>query len=243
VDVGADKPLERMSVAELRHEHILNPALGLRAIRWSLSEPSMFRQQLRALLRASAHGKVRILLPMVAHLSEIRAAHEQLVRARAQLDEAGRVYGRVEIGAMIEVPAAALQIDLFLRHFDFVAIGTNDLIQYTLAIDRSDDSVAHLYDPWHPAVLQLIHRTIDLAHAAGKSVSVCGEMAGDTAFTDLLLAMGLRSFSMHPSRVAAVKHRVLRADTRRLAANLHRVLASESPALEASAAFGAPVAH
>jgi phosphotransferase system enzyme I (PtsI) len=238
VDIGADKPLDRLSVAELRHEHVLNPAMGQRAIRWSLAEPGMFRQQLRALLRASAHGKLRILVPMLAHLSEIRATFEQLARARAQLDEAGRAYGRVEVGAMIEVPAAALQAEMFLRHFDFVSIGTNDLTQYTLAIDRADESVAHLYDPWHPAVLQLIHRTIGLAQAAGKAVEVCGEMAGDTACTELLLAMGLRSFSMHPSRVAAVKQRVLRADTRRLAAAVHRVLAAESPATEAAAAFG-----
>jgi phosphoenolpyruvate-protein phosphotransferase (PTS system enzyme I) len=243
VDIGADKPLDRLSVAELRHDHVLNPALGLRAIRWSLAEPSMFRQQLRALLRASAHGKVRILLPMVAHESEVHATLEQLARARAQLDDAGRAYGRIELGAMIEIPAAALQVERFLRHFDFVSIGTNDLIQYTLAIDRADESVAHLFDPWHPAVLQLIHRSIERANAAGKGVSVCGEMAGDTAFTDLLLAMGLRSFSMHPSRVAAVKQRVLRADTRRLAANLHRVLASESPALEAASAFGGQAPH
>jgi phosphoenolpyruvate-protein phosphotransferase (PTS system enzyme I) len=241
VDIGADKPLERMSVHELRHEHALNPALGLRAIRWSLAEPSMFRQQLRALLRAAAHGKVRILVPMVAHLSEVHAIQEALARARAQLDEAGRAHGAVEVGAMIEIPAAALMIDAFLRHFDFVSIGTNDLIQYTLAIDRADEAVAHLYDPWHPAVLQLIHHTIARTQAAGKSVGVCGEMAGDPAFTDLLLAMGLRSFSMHPSRVAAVKQRVLRADTRRLAAGLQRVLKADQPGAEAAAAFGAGV--
>jgi phosphoenolpyruvate-protein phosphotransferase (PTS system enzyme I) len=241
VDIGADKPLERMSVHELRHEHALNPALGLRAIRWSLAEPSMFRQQLRALLRAAAHGKVRILVPMVAHLSEVHAIQEALARARAQLDEAGRAHGPVQVGAMIEIPAAALMIDAFLRHFDFVSIGTNDLIQYTLAIDRADEAVAHLYDPWHPAVLELIHHTIKRTQAAGKSVGVCGEMAGDPAFTDLLLAMGLRSFSMHPSRVAAVKQRVLRADTRRLAAGLRRVLAAEQPAVEAGVVFGAGV--
>ena len=241
VDIGADKPLERMSSSELRHEHVLNPALGLRAIRWCLSEPSMFRQQLRALLRASAFGKVRILIPMVAHLSEIRATQEALTRARAQLDDAGRAYGRVELGAMIEIPAAALAIDSFLRHFDFVSIGTNDLIQYTLAIDRADEAVSHLYDPWHPAVLQLIAHTITQANAAGKPVSVCGEMAGDPAFTDLLLAMGLRSMSMHPSRVALIKQRVLRADTRRLSAGLQRVLAAEDPAAEAALAFGTGV--
>jgi phosphotransferase system enzyme I (PtsI) len=230
VDVGADKPLERMSAQELRHEHGLNPALGLRAIRWSLSEPGMFRQQLRAILRASAHGKVRILVPMVAHLDEVRQILEALARARTQLDEAGHAYSRVELGAMIEVPAAAVLIERFLRHFDFVSVGTNDLIQYTLAIDRADEAVSHLYDPWHPAVLSLLERTIRTARAAGKPVCVCGEMAGDVVFTELLLAMGLRSFSMHPARIAAVKQRVLRADTRQLEARLSGVLESDDPA-------------
>ena len=243
IDIGADKPLDRMSVSELRHEHQLNPAMGLRAIRWSLAEPSMFRQQLRALLRAAVHGKLRVLFPMIASVSEVRATLDALARARAQLDESGRAYGPAEIGAMIEVPAAALAIDALLPHLDFVSIGTNDLIQYTLAIDRADEAVSHLYDPWHPAVLQLIHRTIERAHASGKHVAVCGEMAGDPAFTDLLLAMGLRSFSMHPSRVAAIKQRVLRADTRRLAAQLSRVLHAEQPAVAAAAAFGGSPAH
>jgi phosphotransferase system enzyme I (PtsI) len=230
VDVGADKPLEPMSSQELRHEHGLNPALGLRAIRWSLSEPGMFRQQLRAILRASAHGKVRILIPMVAHLGEVKLIHEALARARAQLDEAGHAYTRVEVGAMVEVPAAAVMIDRFLRHFDFVSVGTNDLIQYTLAIDRADEAVSHLYDPWHPAVLGLLNRTIEESRRAGKPVSVCGEMAGDVAFTELLLAMGLRSFSMHPARIAAVKQRVLRADTRLLSPKLNAALESDDPA-------------
>jgi len=230
VDVGADKPLDRMSAQELRHESSLNPALGLRAIRWSLSEPGMFRQQLRAILRASAHGKVRILIPMVAHLAEARLVHEALARARTQLDEAGLAYGPVEVGAMVEVPAAALMIERLLRHFDFVSVGTNDLIQYTLAIDRADEAVAHLYDPWHPAVLQLLHHTLSACSAAGRQACVCGEMAGDVAFTELLLAMGLRSFSMHPARIAAVKQRVLRADTRRLATQLAAALASDDPA-------------
>jgi phosphoenolpyruvate-protein phosphotransferase (PTS system enzyme I) len=230
VDVGADKPLERMSAQELRHEHGLNPALGLRAIRWSLSEPGMFRQQLRAILRASAHGKVRILIPMVAQLGEVRQVFEAVARARAQLDDSGQAYGPVDLGAMVEVPAAALMIDRLLSHFDFVSVGTNDLIQYTLAIDRADEAVSHLYDPWHPAVLGLLDRTIQAARTAGKPVSVCGEMAGDVAFTELLLAMGLRSFSMHPARLAAVKQRVLRADTRTWAARLSATLASDDPA-------------
>ena len=239
VDIGADKALDRMSANELRHEHALNPALGLRAIRWSLSEPAMFRQQLRAILRAAAHGKVRLLLPMVAHLSEVRQTLDALARARQQLDEAGRAYGPVEIGAMVEVPAAALMLPAFLRYFDFVSIGTNDLIQYTLAIDRADEAVAHLYNPWHPAVLQLIAQTIAGARAAGKGVSVCGEMAGDTAFSDLLLAMGLRSFSMHPSQIVAVKQRVLCTDAGRWSASLGRILAADDPERECRAVASA----
>jgi len=229
VDIGADKPLDRMSANELRHEHVLNPALGLRAIRWSLSEPAMFRQQLRAILRASAHGKVRLLIPMVAHLSEVRLILEAVARARQQLSEAGKLFSDVEIGAMIEIPAAALILPVFLRHFDFVSIGTNDLIQYTLAIDRADDAVAHLYDPWHPAVLGLLERVIVQARAAGRHVSVCGEMAGDSEFTQLLLAMGLRSFSMHPSQIASIKQHVLRTDTRHWVAQLESILSADEP--------------
>jgi phosphoenolpyruvate-protein phosphotransferase (PTS system enzyme I) len=230
VDIGADKPLDRMAAHELRHEHALNPALGLRAIRWSLSEPAMFRQQLRAILRASAYGKVRLLIPMVAHRSEILATVDALERARQQLQEAGVPFTDVEVGAMIEVPAAAMTMPLLLQYFDFVSIGTNDLIQYTLAIDRADEAVAHLYDPWHPAVLRLIAEVVDAANVAGKSVSVCGEMAGDVAFTDLLLGMGLRSLSMHPSQVSSVKQRVLRADAGRLAKAVEPTLASPDPA-------------
>jgi phosphotransferase system enzyme I (PtsI) len=229
VDVGADKPLDRMSLSELRHEHTLNPALGLRAIRWSLSEPGMFRQQLRAILRASVFGKVRILVPMVAHLGEVRMVFDALARARQQLSEAGRAYADVDVGVMIEVPAAALMLPALLRHVDFVSIGTNDLIQYTLAIDRADDAVAHLYDPWHPAVLRLVADTIAQANRAGRPVSVCGEMAGDANFTELLLAMGLRSFSMHPAQIAAIKQKVLRVDTRRLQQHLSDALDSEDP--------------
>jgi len=230
VDVGVDKPIDGMTPQELRHERTLNPALGLRAIRWSLSEPGMFRQQLRALLRAGAYGPVRILIPMLAQLGEVRAVEEALQRARQQLTDAGRPFGPVQLGAMIEVPAAALIVDRLLQHFDFLSIGTNDLIQYTLAIDRADEAVAHLYDSWHPAVLQLLRHTIAAANAARKNVSVCGEMAGDPAFTELLLAMGLRSFSMHPACVAAIKQRVLRADTRQLESALPRIMAADDPA-------------
>ncbi len=232
VDIGADKALERMSITELRHEHALNPALGLRAIRWSVAEPTMFRQQLRAILRASACGPVRILIPMVAHLSEVKQTLDALARARQHLDEVGRPYGQVELGAMIEIPAAAIVLPSFLRYFDFASIGTNDLIQYTLAIDRADEAVAHLYNPWHPAVLRLIAQTIGSARALGKGISVCGEMAGDPAFTQLLLGMGLRSFSMHPSQIVTVKQKVLESDSRLFAAVIDDVLEADDPHLE-----------
>ncbi len=225
VDVGADKPLDR----GVRDDH-LNPALGLRAIRWSLAEPAMFLTQLRAILRAAAHGKVNLLLPLVAHRHEILQVKDMLAKARQQLDLRGEVYGPVRLGAMIEVPAAALTVPMFLRHFDFLSIGTNDLIQYTLAIDRVDESVSHLYNPLHPAVLQLVAGTIAECRAQGKSVSVCGEMAGDPAMTRLLLGLGLRSFSMHPSQILAVKQQILRADTRKLRSWAQEVVGSEDPA-------------
>jgi len=234
IDIGADKPLDRGA-----HEASANPALGLRAIRWSLAEPEMFGQQLRAILRASAHGKVRLLLPMIGRLDEVEHAHKAIAKAQKQLAARGQPCSRVEIGAMVEVPAAALVIEPLLKKLDFVSIGTNDLIQYTLAIDRTDEAVADLYDPWHPAVLHLIKRTIDAATASGKPVSVCGEMAGDPQFTAMLLAMGLRSFSMHPSQIAKIKQRLLRLDARELAARVPEVLAADAPQRAADAAWGA----
>jgi phosphotransferase system enzyme I (PtsI) len=219
VDVGADKPLDD----SVRDDAHLNPALGLRAIRWSLADPAMFLTQLRAILRAAAHGQVHLLVPMLAH-------------ARAMLDNKGVVYGPVKIGAMIEIPAAALSLPMFLKHFDFLSIGTNDLIQYTLAIDRADESVADLYDPLHPAVLRLVAETIAECRAQGKPVSVCGEMAGDVGLTRLLLGLGLRSFSMHPAQILAVKQEILRADTHKLAAWAQRVRTAEDPSLAMTAA-------
>ena len=226
VDVGADKPLDAA-----RHDAAhLNPALGLRAIRWSLADPSMFLTQLRAILRAAAHGKVNLLVPMLAHLSEIRQTRALIEQARHELDREGLVHGPVRVGAMIEVPAAALSVRMFLQHFDFLSIGTNDLIQYTLAIDRADESVAHLYDPLHPAVLRLVADTIAEGQRQGKPVSVCGEMAGDVAMTRLLLGLGLRSFSMHPAQILAVKQKIVRSDTRRLREWAQQVLVSDEPA-------------
>ncbi|QFZ83020.1 MULTISPECIES: phosphoenolpyruvate--protein phosphotransferase [Variovorax] len=227
IDVGADKPLDGKSASKQEH---LNPALGLRAIRWSLADPAMFLTQLRAILRAAAHGEIHLLIPMLAHASEIRQTLSLIDFARAELDNRGVVYGPVKLGAMIEIPAAALTLKTFLKHFDFLSIGTNDLIQYTLAIDRADEAVAHLYDPAHPAVLKLVADTIAECRRQGKGVSVCGEMAGDVAFTRLLLGLGLRSFSMHPSRILAVKQEVLRADTGKLEPWARGVLDADDPA-------------
>ena len=226
VDIGADKPLDRTA----KDETHLNPALGLRAIRWSLADPAMFLTQLRAILRSAAHGQVHLLIPMLAHAREIKQTLALLDKARKQLDARGVAFGPVKIGAMIEVPAAALSVKMFLRHFDYLSIGTNDLIQYTLAIDRADELVAHLYDPLHPAVLRLLADTIAESRFQGKAVSVCGEMAGDPAMTRLLLGLGLRSFSMHPTQILAVKQEVIRADASRLEAWAQDVLASDEPA-------------
>ena len=229
VDVGADKPLDARRDKPAKDESYLNPALGLRAIRWSLADPEMFLSQLRAILRAAAHGAVNLLIPMLAHASEIRQTLALIDQARVELDQRGAAYGQVKIGAMIEIPAAALTLKLFLKYFDFLSIGTNDLIQYTLAIDRADEAVAHLYDPMHPAVLRLVADTIREANAQGKGVSVCGEMAGDASFTRLLLGLGLRSFSMHPAQILSVKQEVLRADAGKLRDWAQSVVDAEEP--------------
>ena len=229
VDIGADKPLDKATDRALHDDAHLNPALGLRAIRWSLADPAMFLTQLRAILRSAVHGQVNLLIPMLAHGSEIRQTISLLDHARAELDNRGVAYGPLQLGAMIEIPAAALTLKVFLKYFDFLSIGTNDLIQYTLAIDRADESVAHLYDPLHPAVLRLVSETIAECNAQGKGVSVCGEMAGDVSLTRLLLGLGLRSFSMHPAQILAVKQEILRADASRLKAWAREVMLQEEP--------------
>ncbi len=224
LDLGADKPLDPT-------EHTaLNPALGLRAIRYCLAEPQLFLSQLRAILRASAFGKVRILIPMLAHAFEIDQALAMIEQAKAQLREAGVAYDPgVEVGAMIEIPAAALSLPMFVKRMDFLSIGTNDLIQYTLAIDRVDYEVAHLYNPLHPAVLQLIAMTIAAGHKAGIDVAVCGEMAGDVKLTRLLLGMGLREFSMHPAQLLAVKQEILNSDLGLIMPQTRKILRAVEP--------------
>jgi phosphotransferase system enzyme I (PtsI) len=227
LDLGADKALNGSG-----ESHTMpNPAMGLRAIRFCLAEPQMFLTQLRAILRASHYGKVRMLLPMLAHAHEIDQTLALIAQAKAQLDERGQPYDKsIQIGGMIEIPAAALALPIFMRRLDFLSIGTNDLIQYTLAIDRTDDSVAHLYDPLHPAVLTLVAGTIQTATRGGVPVAVCGEMAGDLQLTRLLLGLGLRNFSMHPSQLLPIKERILRTNLAEVQALAQRVLRASDPA-------------
>src|SRR5712671_5076425 len=202
----------------------------LRTIRFCLSEPQIFLTQLRAILRASHHGRVRILLPMVAHVHEIDQTLSLIRQAKQQLDERGQPYDHtVEVGGMIEIPAAALALPIFMRKLNFLSIGTNDLIQYTLAIDRTDDAVAHLYDPLHPAVLSLVAGTIQTATRGGMPVAVCGEMAGDLQLTRLLLGLGLRNFSMHPSQLLAINERILRTNLSEVQTLAQRVLRASDP--------------
>ncbi|RNF29511.1 phosphoenolpyruvate-protein phosphotransferase [Massilia aurea] len=230
LDVGADKPLDQTD------QTALNPALGLRAIRYCLAEPQLFLTQLRAILRASAFGKVRILIPMLAHAFEIDQTLNMIEQAKAQLRAEDIKYDEgIEVGAMIEIPAAALALPLFVRRMDFLSIGTNDLIQYLLAIDRVDYEVAHLYNPLHPAVLQLIASTIATGHKAGLDVAVCGEMAGDVKLTRLLLGMGLREFSMHPAQLLAVKQEILNTDLGVVTTRTRRILRAMEPGEIASA--------
>ncbi len=224
LDIGADKALSGDGGARP------NPAMGLRAIRFCLAEPQMFLAQLRAILRASHYGRVRMLLPMVAHAQEVEQALALIKQAEQQLDEKGVPHDRgIEVGGMIEIPAAALALPMFIRRLDFLSLGTNDLIQYTLAIDRTDDAVAHLYDPLHPAVLHLISHSIRTATRAGVPIAVCGEMAGDPQLTRLLLGVGLRNFSMHPAQLLTIKERILRTNLAEVRPLAQRVLRSTDP--------------
>jgi phosphotransferase system enzyme I (PtsI) len=235
LDIGADKVLrpsarESLGMAIDGPSEEPNPALGLRAIRYCLAYPELFLTQLRAILRASAFGTVRILVPMLAHVHEIEQALEFVARAKEQLkDRRQKFDARIAVGGMIEVPAAALTLPAFVTRLKFLSLGTNDLIQYTLAIDRTDSAVAHLYDHLHPAVLHLVHRTIRTGQRARVPVSVCGEMAGDATLTELLLGMGLRQFSMNASQILTVKQQLLDLSTRSAARLAARVLRSHDP--------------
>jgi phosphotransferase system enzyme I (PtsI) len=227
-DLGNDKDLRPDSSMGDRVK--TNPALGRRAIRLSLAEPHTFQIQLRAILRASKYGPIKLLIPMLAHAHEIDQTLAALEQAKAGLRKEKIAFDeKIQVGGMIEIPAAALAIGLFLRRLDFLSIGTNDLIQYTLAIDRSDEQVASLYDPLHPAVLMLIAHTLASAEKVNIPVSVCGEMAGDPKLVRLFLGMGLRIFSMHPSQILKIKNRVLKANVEEIAPTVRRMLRLEEP--------------
>jgi phosphotransferase system enzyme I (PtsI) len=220
LDLGADKQMNPDSVSECA-----NPALGLRAVRLCLSEPQIFHTQLRALLRASHYGNIKILIPMLSTLGELRQTKLLLERAKLSLRKQNIPFNEnIALGGMIEVPAAAINAEAFAKELDFLSIGTNDLIQYTLAIDRTDDAVAHLYNPLHPSVLKLISMTIKAGAKLGKSVAVCGEMAGDAKLTKLLIGMGLSQLSMHPSNVLSVKQQILRSQMAKLNSHARKVL-------------------
>jgi phosphotransferase system enzyme I (PtsI) len=224
LDIGADKSLDP-ALATSGHS-----ALGLRAIRYCLAEPQLFNTQLRAILRASRYGDVRILIPMLASSVEIRQTLLAIDMAKEQLKAEGKKFNdKILVGGMIEIPAAAIALPMFLAKLDFLSIGTNDLIQYTLAIDRTDDTVAHLYDPLHPAVLHLIASVIEQANLAKVPVAVCGEMAGDVALTRLLLGFGLRDFSMHPANLLLVKQRVLMTSVSEIPKLVAAVMRSGDP--------------
>ena len=223
-DLGADKSLRgAVQVAA-------NPALGLRAIRLSLAEPRMFHIQLRAILRASKFGDVRILIPMLSNVSEIEQTLNHIDYAKQTLrDDNIRFDEQIKIGGMIEIPAAALSLDTLMRKLDFLSIGTNDLIQYTLAVDRIDDAVAHLYDPFHPAILWLISHVIQSANRAKVPVSLCGEMAGDKQFTRLLLGIGLQQFSMYPAQLLTVKNQILKSHLPDIVPLVNKIIKADHP--------------
>ena len=224
LDIGADKSLGGPD------QPSAHSALGLRAIRYCLSEPQIFNTQLRAILRASKFGDVRLLIPMLVSVNELKQTIAALDVAKEQLRAEGKKFNdKIQVGGMIEIPAAAIALPMFLRTLDFVSIGTNDLIQYTLAIDRTDDTVAHLYDPLHPAILMLISSVIRQANAAGVPVTVCGEMAGDVELTRLLLGFGLREFSMHPANVLRVKQRVLMSNLPDIEPAAAKLLKADDP--------------
>lgn len=227
IDLGADK---RVDGGRASDAVAINPALGRRAIRLCLHDLALFKPQLRAIYRVSALGEVRIMVPMVSGMDELNQLFALLGQVKQELADEGYDFNPdVPVGGMIEVPAAAVAADLFADKLDFLSIGTNDLIQYTLAIDRIDDEVNYLYDPLHPSVLRLIKNTIDAGKSARIPVSMCGEMAGDTAYTRILLGMGLREFSMDPASLLEVKRQIRLTDASRLAAHVAKLLATAEP--------------
>ena len=228
VDLGVDKN-PRWFGNNGTPNAALNPALGLTGIRLCHAEPMMFRTQMRAILRAAVHGNVKMMFPMIASMSELKQSLIHLETAKKQLTERGETFGKIEVGCMIEIPSAALTVSSLLKLIDFVSIGTNDLIQYTLSVDRSDDSVSYLYQPAHPAIIKLLSHIIRTANRAGKGVSVCGEMAGDAVYTRLLLGLGLRKFSMTSNNLLAIKDIIVRSNTVNLVNDVAKIIRNEDP--------------
>ncbi|AUX60650.1 phosphoenolpyruvate--protein phosphotransferase [Simonsiella muelleri ATCC 29453] len=228
VDLGVDKN-PRWFGNNGTPNAALNPALGLTGIRLCHAEPMMFRTQIRAILRAAVHGNVKMMFPMIASVSELKQSLIHLETAKKQLTERGETFGKIEVGCMIEIPSAALTVSSLLKLIDFVSIGTNDLIQYTLSVDRSDDSVSYLYQPAHPAIIKLLSHIIRTANRAGKGVSVCGEMAGDAVYTRLLLGLGLRKFSMTSNNLLAIKDIIVRSNTVNLVNDVAKIIRNEDP--------------
>ena len=228
VDLGVDKNPRWFGTGGTPNGS-LNPALGLTGIRLCHAEPVMFRTQMRAVLRAAVHGKLRIMFPMISSLSELKQSLTHLDTARKQLTECQEAFGELEVGCMIEIPSAALTVSSLLKWVDFVSVGTNDLIQYTLSVDRSDDAVSYLYQPAHPAIIRLLAHIIRTANRMGKGVSVCGEMAGDTKYTRMLLGLGLRKFSMNINNLLDVKDVVLHSHTERLENEMAKLMRNEDP--------------
>jgi phosphotransferase system enzyme I (PtsI) len=227
-DLGADKHKEGLDGLS---RVAPNPALGLRAVRFCLAEPKLFLTQLRAILRASHYGQVKILLPMLSSVGEIEQALTLIAQAKESLrDQRAKFNSEIEVGGMIEIPAAVLSIGAFTSRLDFLSIGTNDLIQYTLAVDRADDAVSQLYDALHPAVIKLIALAIASTNRAGVPVAVCGEMAGEARLTRVLLGMGLTNFSMHPAHLLTVKQRVLSSEVGVAKSIVQRMRRTDEPA-------------
>ncbi len=217
IDLGGDK-IAKLGLMDVAREE--NPFMGLRAIRFCLKYPEIFKAQLKGILRASVYGKLKIMYPMISRVSEIQEANKILEQAKKELIQEGKPFKNdIEVGVMIEVPSAAIISDLIAKEVDFLSIGTNDLIQYTMAVDRVNADVAHLYTPMHPAILRLLKQIIDSAHEAGKDVGMCGEMAGDPAYTIVLLGLGLDEFSMSAVQIPKVK-KIIRTVTRQKAKNL-----------------------
>lgn len=226
LDLGADKQVDG---GRQSGPIAANPALGLRAVRLCLKEPSLFRPQIRAILRASVHGPVRVMIPMLSNLHEMNQVLQIVEETKSELAEKGIPFDHeIQLGGMIEVPAAAVCADMFARHLDFLSIGTNDLIQYTMAIDRVNDEVNYLYDPLHPAVLKLIHGTIKAGEKAGIPVALCGEMAGESQYTRLLLGLGLREFSVHPSVLLEIKQIITQSHIEELSRLAKKALSAEN---------------